>query len=209
MYHPTPYYWTSDESISHIFYDNHLHPSTEFGWSSLCEAIRLPNEGEHFELNKKVSEDHLTCEHCCQNFEETFVDDDATGIVNGCLVRFDMNDGEIWQAEKICGGALHHSLPFQPSSFTGSIKEQVKEVCTECWETYVDHQWRSDDEGGEWCVEVCGDSSRSEYVTPSREKIWIAGEIGLRLVSENGLEKDIRREEIESISLTPIRNVTY
>ncbi|WP_143420575.1 hypothetical protein [Halorubrum sp. Ib24] len=209
MYHPTPYYWTVDGSLSHIFYDNHLHPSTEFGWSSLCEAVRLPIEGEHFELNENVSEDNISCKCCKRNFDETFVDDDSTGIVNGCLVQFNNNNGEILQASKVCGRALHHSLPFQPSSFTGNLEEQVEEVCTECWETYVDHQWIGDDEGGEWRVEVCGDNSRSKYVTPSLEKIWIAGEIGLRLVSENGLEKDIRREEIESISLTPIRNVTY
>lgn len=212
MYHPTPYRWTTSEGLTHVFYTNHLPPSTGFGWSSLCDAVRLPIEGKHFELNQDVAEAEVTCEHCRERFGGSYVDldDDSIAGVDGCLVRFERNDGsEIVRADLVCRGPLHEALPFEPESFSGDLAERVADVCTECWETYVDHQWRSDDTGAELCVEVWKDGGRSEYFASSVEGVQAGREAELRLVSENGLEKVVHRKDVESITLTPAQHVDY
>jgi len=130
--------------------------------------------------------------------------------VNGCLVRVERDEsGEITWAERVCNDALHHSLSFEPDSFSGNLEEQVEAVCSECWETYVDQQWDSDVEGAELHVEIWGDDGRSEYFAAGVEAVRGGAKGVLRLVSENGLEKDVRREAIESISLTPAQRVDY
>lgn len=212
MYHPTPYCWSIDGGPTHVFYDTHLPPNTGFGWSSLCDSVQLPIEGKHFELNDDVREENITCRRCRKRVDQSYADPDNESIasVNGCLVRFKKNEEDmIVRAEKVCQNMLHHSLPFEPDSFTGNLEEQVEEVCKECWETYVDHQWTSADEGAELCVKVWEDDDRSEYFAQGAETIQNEGEAVLQLVSENGLEKDIHFEEIESITLTPARDITY
>lgn len=212
MYHPIPYCWRTDDGLIHVFYDNHVPPDTGFGWSSLCDAVRLPIEGAHFELHEDVTEEDITCGHCLNGLDQPVADFDGDSIacVNGCLVLFDRDqDDAIVRAEPVCRTVLHHSLPFEPDSFTGNLEDQFDDVCSECWETYVDHQWTSDDEGAELCIEVSGDDRRSEYFAASAETIQDDRRAVLRLVSENGLEKDITREEIESITLTPPWNFVY
>lgn len=129
---------------------------------------------------------------------------DSIAGVNGCLVRVERDaGGVITRSERVCRGQLHHSLSFEPDSFSGNLTEQVDAVCSECWETYVDQQWGSDVEGAELRVEVWGDDGRSEYFAARAEAIRGGPEGAVRLVSENDLKKDVRREEIESITLTP------
>lgn len=82
-------------------------------------------------------------------------------------------------------------------------------MCNECWDAYVERQWSSDIEGAELRVEVWGDNGRAEYFAAGAEAIRGGPEGALRLVSEIGIENDVRREEIESISLTPAQRVDY
>lgn len=213
----------TDEGLTHVFYDNYMPPSRGYGWSSLCNAVQLPIEGEHFELNEDVTEEDIMCEHCRKRLGSSHVDLDDESIalvngsqtskiidVNGCLARFNRNeDGVIIGAKRLCRGVLHHSLLFEPDSFTGNLEEQVEDVCSECWETYVDHQWDSDEKGAELRVEVGGEDSRSEYFAARTEAVRGVHEAALRLVSENGLTKKIPREEINSITLTPARRVIH
>ena len=212
MYHPTPYHSTTDGSLTHVFYDNYRPPSSGFGWSSLCNAVRLPIEGEHFEVNQDVKEENLTCRRCRERADMSYIefDDDSIAGVNGCLVRFDRNEnGVIVRAERICGGMLHYSLPFKPESFSGDLKEEVNNVCSECWETYVNHQWTGRDQGAEFCVKVWEDDSRSEYFAANAKTFQNGHKAALRLVSKNGLKKYITREQIESITLTPAQSINY
>jgi hypothetical protein len=130
--------------------------------------------------------------------------------VNGCLVRVERDEGgEITSAECVCSEALHHSLSFEPDSFSGNLEKQAKAVCSECWEIYVERQWGSDVEGAEIRVEVWGNDGRSKYFAAGAEAIRGGPEGVLRVVSENGLEEDIHREEIESITLTRAQRVDY
>lgn len=212
MYHPTPYHWTTGEGPTHVFYDNHMPPSSGFGWSSLCDRVRLPIEGKHFELQQDVTEENITCEHCRRRLSESYVDldDGSIASANGCLVWVERNEGGvIIQAERVCQGMLHHSLSFEPDTFSEDLTEQVEDVCKECWETYVNHQWRSRDEGAQFCVELRIEDNRSEYFAANAETIQRGHMAVLRLVSKNGLKKDLPREEIESITLTPARNIVY
>lgn len=98
---------------------------------------------------------------------------------------------------------------FKPDSFSGNLKEQVEEVCSECWERYVDKQWSHGAEGAELRVEVLNEDNRSEYFAVRAETFRRGSDGVLRLVSENGLQKDIRRKEIESITLTSTQIVDY
>jgi len=210
--YPTPHRWTTDDGLTHVFYNNHMPPNTGFGWSSLCTEVRVPIEGEHFELDEDVIEEDITCRHCRDKLGRPYVtlDDDSIAGMNGCLVRVERDaGGVITRAERVCRGQLHHSLSFEPDSFSGELTDQVEAVCSECWETYVDRQWGSDVEGAELRVEVWGDDGRSEYFAARAEAIRGGPEGAVRLVSENGLEKDVRREEIESITLTPAQMVDY
>ncbi|WP_254525025.1 hypothetical protein [Natrinema caseinilyticum] len=212
MYHPIPYCWTTDDGLTHVFYDNHVPPDTGFGWSSLCDAVRLPIEDRHFELHEDVTAEDITCSHCLNGLDQPIADFDGDSIacVDGCLVLYGRDqDDAIVQAEPVCRNVLHHSLPFEPDSFTGNLEEQLEDVCSECWETYVDHQWTRDDEGAELRVEVSADDGRSEYFAASAEPIHADRGAVLRLVSENELETDIDREDIESITLTPMWDIVY
>ena len=210
--YPTPYRWTTDDGLTHVFYNNHMPPSTGFGWSSLCDEVRLPIEGEHFKLDEDVTAEDITCRHCQDRLDRPYValNDDSMVGVNGCLVRVERDEGgEITWAERVCSEALHNSLSFELDSFSENLEKQVEAVCSECWETYVERQWSSDVEGAELRVEVWGDDGRSKYFAAGAEAIRGGPEGVLRVVSENGLEKDIRREEIESITLTPAQRVDY
>lgn len=187
-------------------------PSPGFGWSSLCNEVRIPIEGEHFELEENITKEEISCERCRKRFDEGYVDtdDDSIAGVNGCLVRFGRDEeGVIVRAEQICQGMLHNSLQFEPNSFSGDLNEEIEDVCSACWETYVDHQWTPRDEGAQWRIEIRGDGSRSEYFAVSTEIIPYDRETGLRLISENGLKKELPREEIESITITPTQNINY
>lgn len=210
MYHPTPYCWTTDENLTHVFYDNYMPPKTGFGWSSLCSEMQLPIEGEHFELIERVTKNDINCGYCQKHPKLSHTENSSVGSVDGCIVRFDRNDhNEIVQAEPVCNDILHYSLPFEPNSFTGNLNQQVKEVCSKCWKTYVDHQWDRDNQGGELRIEVWGENERTEYFSPSAETDQGEHDAVLRLVSENGLEKTIQREEIVSITLTPTQHINY
>jgi len=174
--------------------------------------VRVPIEGEHFDLNEDVTAEDITCPHCRERLDRSHVDlnDDSMAGVNGCLVRVERDEGgEIAWAEHLCGEVLHHSVSFEPDSFSGNLADQVEAVCNECWEAYVERQWSSDVEGAELRVEIWEDNGRSEYFAATIEAIRDGPEGALRLVSENGLEKEIRREAIESISLTPAQHVDY
>lgn len=130
--------------------------------------------------------------------------------MNGCVVRVEMdNEGTIDRAERLCNGELHHALSFEPDSFSGDLTEQVETVCSECWETYVTQQWDSDVEGAELRVEVWDEDPRSKYFAARAEALRGGPEGALRLVSEHELEKDVRRDEIKSITLTPAQRVDY
>lgn len=212
MYHPTPYCWSTDGGLTHVLYDNHMPPSTGFGWSSLCNEVRIPIEGEHFELNEDVTDDDITCRRCRDQLSQQNVniEESSIGSINGCLARFERNEEDILvHVERIFHGELHHSLPFKPDSFTGDLAEQVEDVCDECWERYVEHQWASDDMGGELQVEVWEEGGRSKYYAVQAETVGDGREAALRLVSENGLQKDVRRKEIKSITLTPAQDIVY
>lgn len=212
MYHPTPYHWQTEAGLTHVFYDNHLPPSEGFGWSSLCNAVQIPIEGRHFELIEVVSEDTITCDQCRAHLDRLPDDltDETLARVESCLVRFDRDeDGMLVRANRVCRGMLHHSLPFKPESFTGDLTEEVDEVCTECWGTYIEHQWTSDDMGAELRVEVLEEDGHSEYFAQRAEPIRRGNEAVLRMVSENGLVKDFHRDLIQSIRLTPARNINY
>lgn len=174
VYHPTPYYWTTAEGVTHVLYNNHMPPGTGFGWGSLCGVVQLPIEGRHFELKQNATEEDITCQQCRKRISgpHVEVDHESVAEVNGCLVRFGRTDGGvIVRAEKVCQGMLHHSLAFDPESFSGDLTEEVEEVCSECWNTYVDHQWSSRDEGAELCVEVRTNDNRSEYFSESAETV--------------------------------------
>jgi hypothetical protein len=158
--YPTPHRWTTDDGLTHVFYNNHMPPGTGFGWSSLCSEVRLPIEGEHFELYEDVTEEDITCRRCRDKLggPSVSLDDASIAGVNGCLVRVERDEeGVITWAERVCRGPLHLSLSFEPDSFSGDLEEQVEAVCNECWETYVERQWDSDVEGAELRVEVWGE----------------------------------------------------
>ena len=212
MYHPTPYHWTTGDGLTHVFYDNHLPPNSGFGWSSLCNAVQLPIEGKHFELNQHPADGDITCQVCRERLNAPHFDlnDDTIAEVNGCLVRYRRNEEDVLiHCKRVCRNMLHHSLSFEPDSFTGDLEEQVEEICSKCWETYVDHQWTESDEGAELRVEVARDNSRTEYFAKSTEAMRSGSDVVLKLVSGNGLEKDIPRREIQSIQLTPSRDIVY
>jgi hypothetical protein len=184
-------------------------PTHGFGWTSLCDSVRVPIEGEHFELDEDVTPTALTC-NACQSRLAQSLDDDSIAGLNGCAVRFERDDdGMLVQAERLCQHMLHHSLPFEPESFTGNLAEQVEDVCQDCWETYVDHQWAPDDEGTDLRVEILDGHGRSEYFAAKAVPARRGHEGVVRLVSENGLQHEIHPDEIESITVTPHQNINY
>lgn len=210
----TPYRWTTAEGLTHVVYENNAPPGPiGFGWSSICDEVQLPIEGEDFKLNEDVTEEDITCRRCRERFDqlELDLDDDSIANLNGCLIRYDRTkEGVITYANRVCRGPLHYHLPFEPDSFSGDLEKQVEEVCSECWETYVDNQWRSDGEGAELQVNVYGEDSHAGYHAAHAETRHSgSGGAFLRLVSENGLEKVLHREEIESITLTPAKVIDY
>jgi hypothetical protein len=182
-----------------------------FGWSSLCNEVQLPIEGEHFELNEDVTKQDITCTICRSKVGESYfnLSDDSIGSTNGCLVRFNRNqDNLITQAELVCEGGLHRSLPFEMDTFTGDLTEKVDNVCTECWETYVNQQWAENAEGGELHISVNGEDGHSEYFAV-RIKAGGGTPAQLVLESENNLTEMVSRNEIEFITLRPGRQITY
>jgi len=208
-----PHLWATDKGLTHVFYDNHQPPSGGFGWTSLCEEWKLPLEGEHFELNEDVTESSITCRHCREQLGRSYVDpsDDEMAGLQGCLIEVHRDDdGNIIHARRLCrGGPIHYDILFEPESFTGNLREQADDVCEECWQSYVEHQWSGDVEGGELQVDVWTDQGEKTYYAASAEAINTGPEAKLRLTSENGLEREIPREEIASITLTPAQIVDY
>lgn len=207
----TPHCWTTDDCLTHVFY-NSMPPRARFGWSSLCKEVQVPIEGEHFELDNDITKADITCRRCRDTLSRPSVslDDDSIAGVNGCLVRVERDTGgAITHVERVCRGSIHDLLSFEPDSFSGNLTEQVDAVCSECWGVYVNQQWSSDVEGAELRVEIWGENGQSEYFAARVEAIRGGPEGALRLVSENGLEKCVRREKIESITLTPAQIVDY
>lgn len=129
----TPCRWTTDEGLTHVFYDNHQPPSGRFGWTSLCGKSELPVEGKHFKLDKDVTESSVTCRHCREQLGCSYVDpsDDEMAGLQGCLVEVNRDDdGNIIQARPVCrGGPIHYDISFEPESFTGNLREQADDVC--------------------------------------------------------------------------------
>lgn len=212
MFHPTPHQWTDDRELTHVFYDNHMPPSSGFGWSSLCDSVQVPIEGEHFELIQEATAEDVTCDKCKTRIDSSHIDLDSKSIasVNGCLARIKTNqDGLITDANRFCRGILHYDLSFEPDSFTGDLNDEVENVCSECWSTYVEHQWRARDEGGQFAVEVWDDSGQLKYFADSAETIKHGQATKLRLTSKDGLKKEFFRDQIEVLRLTPSHDINY
>ncbi|WP_224338230.1 hypothetical protein [Haloprofundus halobius] len=209
----TPHQWTTTEGLTHVFYDNNQPPSERFGWTSLCDEWRIPLEGEHFELQEDVTEGSITCEHCRDRLDKPFVELDDEGIagMRGCVVRVHRDgDGAIIGARRLCRGRpLHYEIAFDPRSFSGDLHDQADDVCEECWQNYVDHQWGGDVEGGELQIEYWTDEGKKTYYAASAEAVNTGPEAKLRLTSENGLEQELTQGKIESITLTPAQIVDY
>lgn len=209
MYIPTPYHWTDDDGVTHVFYDDHMPPSEGFGWSSLCEELHLPTEGNHFEITPITSPDDIACNRCRWEFSDSIIElDDAGdasfGTVDGCFIHYERNEaGIIVQAKRLFHSPqmLHHALDFEPQSLSGDLTEEEANVCSPCWETYVDHQWSSSDQGGELCIKTRTVDGRSEYFTTDVETIQRGNQAGLQLTSKHGLAVKIRRENIEKLHL--------
>lgn len=93
----TTSYWTTEEDITHIFYDNHVPPGAGFGWSSFCTEVRLPIEQEPFELDKDVTEEGISCSQCRDRLVRTHsnLEDDALAGLNGCLFRVKRDEGSV------------------------------------------------------------------------------------------------------------------
>jgi len=209
MHHPTPYYWTADDDQTHVFYDNHQHPNAEYGWSSLCDAVHLPLEGEHFELTTDATAVDITCSRCQDRLGRQ-ADDDTLAALDGCAVWLERDEtGTIVQAAQVCGTLLHHEVPFEPPSFTGDLRTQVEDVCEACWETYVDHQWTEDDQGAQLRVEAWVDDSEQTYFAERAVSERRSEGAVLRLVSKNDLEAEIHDGKIFSIDLTPAQDIVY
>jgi hypothetical protein len=211
--YPDPYQWTTDSGLTHIFYTNHLPPGEGFGWSSLCDEWHLPIEGEHFEWQEEVVEDSITCDHCREQTDKANVnlDDEEIVQMRSCLIDINRdNDGNIIKAERICRRRpLHYELRFEPDSFSGDLREQVDDVCEECWNGYFDDQWSGDVEGGELEINCWTDGRKQTYYAVSAEAINTGRQATLQLTSENGLTQEFPRENIESIRLTPAHIVDY
>jgi len=209
--YPTPYLWDTAEGLSHILYANYQHPSTAFGWSSLCNEVRLPTEGEHFKLIEDVTRENITCSVCREKIGEPYfkLGNDSIASMDGCLVRFDRTKEDvISHAHFVCGGSLLQALSFELDSFTGNLTDQIEDVCTECWEAYVDRQWAENAEGGELHVAVNGEDGHSEYFAV--QAIACGGYPDhLTLVSENDLKETVRGDEIEFITMTPGKDIHY
>jgi hypothetical protein len=217
MYIPTPYHWTDDDGVTHVFYNDHMPPSEGFGWLSLCEELHLPTEGNHFEITPITSPDDIACNRCRSEVSDSIIElDDAGdasyGTADDCLIHYERNEaGEIVRAKRVFHSPqmLHHALDFELQSLSGDLTEGEADVCSSCWETYVDHQWSSRDQGGELCIETIPVDGRSAYFTTDVETIQRGNQAALELTSKHGLIKRIRREDIEKITLTPGDNIVY
>ena len=211
--YPTPYRWTADNGQTHVFYDDHQPPGVGFGWSSLCEEWKVPLEGEHIELDRDVTDSSINCRRCRERLDRSSMTPSDEEIVElqGCLIEVHRDEqGDIDHARRLCrGGPLHYDISFEPESFTGDLHKQVDDVCRECWQSYVEHQWSSDVEGGELQVDVWTAEGEKTYYAASAEAINTGPKGNLRLTSENGLEREIPREEVGSITLTPAQIVDY
>jgi len=217
MYIPTPYHWTDDDGVTHVFYDDYMPPSEGFGWSSLCEELHLPTEGNHFEITPITSPDDIACNRCRSEFSDSIIElddegDASYGTVDGCFINYERNeDGEIVQAKRVFHSPqmLHHALDFEPQSLSGDLTEEKADVCSTCWATYIDHQWSSRDQGCELCIETITVGGRSEYFTTDVETIQRGNQAALQLTSKDGLIKSILREDIDAITLTPAHDIVY
>jgi hypothetical protein len=211
--YPTPYRWTADNGQTHVFYDSHQPPGVGFGWSSLCEELELPIEEEHFELDEEATESSITCRRCRERLDRSSVkpSDEEIAALRGCLIEVRRDEqGDIDHARRLCrGGPLHYDIPFEPESFTGDLHERVDDVCEECWQRYVANQWSGNVEGGQLQVDVWTDKGEKTYYAASAEAINTGPKAMLRLTSENGLKREVPREEIGSITLTPAQIVDY
>lgn len=207
----TPFRLTTDDGVTHVLYENDLIRHTGFGWSSLCSEVRVPTEGEQFELNTDISEASISCGSCMDIVDRRKLEINAGSFAgkNGCLFHCEWgNKGELLQAVRTCRhDSLHTLLTFEPETFSGDLKEQVEEVCSDCWSKFFDQEWSHDNEGSEVHIELSEREDRSEYFASRIEAIRGGSEATLQIVSENGLKKRVRRDEIVSITLTPVRQV--
>lgn len=110
----------------------------------------------------------------------------------------------------MCQKTPEYSLQFEPDSFSGDLTEKVEQVCNDCWETYVEHQWSPRDRGGELVIEAIGDDFRSRYFATDAQAVQDSiGNAVLRLTSQDDLIEEIPHRRIESISLTPTQKVMH
>ncbi|NHN58316.1 MULTISPECIES: hypothetical protein [Halorussus] len=227
MIHRTMYHWTTEEGCTHIFMDNHMPPSTGFGWGSLCDEWQLPIEGEHVEVKENPSKGFISCKYCKEKVNERNIDlddEDVLGIrcsnhpmtdivtgIGGCVAKDQGGNGSsLADLKTICHRKpLHHEISFEPEEVNGDPRNQVENVCDECLQSLVEREWSEWTEESELAVECWTDTGKRIYYAESIESVAGMGEPKLRLSSENGLTMEIPRERIESITLTEAQRVIH
>lgn len=131
--------------------------------------------------------------------------------VTRCAVRLERTGHEmIIQPRRMYHETPEYSLQLEPDSFSRDLTEDMEQVCTNCWETSVDHQWRPRDDGGELVIEVTGNDVRSQYLTTDiqADRDNIRDPV-LRLTSQDSLITEIPHKRIDSTSVTLTREVMY
>jgi hypothetical protein len=206
------YYWTGQEELTHVV-DVRSRPPSEplFGYLSLCEEVLAPKEGEDFKL-----EEPLTGEVPCPQCEKRRGRHEDDGEMT--LMRWDEHlvlvdrdsNRRLRHAHLVCDGPLHRRLDFEPPEFSGDLHTQVEQVCEDCWDNYRNRQWSPQEELAQLAVNVWTDDGEETYFASSVEAQGAYEERArLLLVSKDGLEEEVPRERVDSISLTRSENIVY
>jgi hypothetical protein len=206
------YYWTDQEELTHVV-DVRSRPPSEplFGYLSLCDEVLMPKEGSYFELEEAPTGE-VACPQC-EKLRGHHREDDDLALLSWdehlVLVERD-SSGRLRHAHLVCDGPLHRRLDFEPPEFSGDLHTQVEQVCEECWNNYRNRQWSSQEELAQLAVDVWTDDGEETYFASSIEAQGAYEERAtLLLVSKDGLEKEVPRERVDSISLTRSENIIY
>lgn len=206
------HYWTDADNLTHVVDLRSRPPSSPlFGYQSLCDDLRIPTEGEQFEL-EDPSDVEVRCQRCQEHRSRHYSEtgDLATWQDHLVDVEYD-EEGRIDTAALLCQSQLHRRLEFEPPEFSGDLHEQVENVCEACWGEYEARQWSSRPEGAQIAVEVWPRGGEEKiYYAKSVEALGkYEGRARLRIVSENDLTEEVEREQIGGIELTEGRHVDY
>jgi len=205
-------YYREIDDTTHIFRENWLGPAEYYGYRSFCEAHQLPVVGEHFEL-AEVEKHNVTCESCREAWDSSRQprqQDVKMRTCEGHIVEVSETDGRIDQIRTHCYTIRFKKLVLNVAEFGGDLSDRETDICESCWQGYEERQWRGREEGGMIKVEAETDTGIKQFHADSIDaEPGCAGSTDVVLTSIGGITKQISRDDILSIAVTPTRRVTH